>query len=254
MSRIVISDDEYLEREVIKRIANKTGTTVVGESANGRVAVELCGVLDPDMIIINLGMGGVNGLEAIKKIREKNKKLVIVLTSAYNKDLGALEGVYINEFLLKPIKPSKIEEILLKYKTAERNENQRKKISGVFLNLPRNMISKEIRAALDYIDSNYRENISLEKISSKVFLSCYYFSRLFKAEVGVTFSSYVIYKKIEAAKEMLENTSKSALEISNYLNFNEQTYFSKIFKKYVGETPSKYRRMIKMQKEERALQ
>jgi YesN/AraC family two-component response regulator len=116
------------------------------------------------------------------------------------------------------------------------------------------MISKEIKAALDYIDSNYTENISLEKISSKVFLSCYYFSRLFKAEVGVTFSSYVIYKKIEAAKEMLENTNKSALEISNFLNFNEQTYFSKIFKKYVGETPSKYRRVARMQKEARASQ
>ena len=63
---------------------------------------------------------------------------------------------------------------------------------------------------------------------------------LFKKETGMTFSEYVMRKKTETARNMIDYSGYSLSQIANILAFGSQSYFVKVFKKYEGITPGKY--------------
>lgn len=102
--------------------------------------------------------------------------------------------------------------------------------------------SKQVIKAIDYISEHLHEKIKMQDVVDYLSLSIPYFSRLFKAETGVTFSDYLTIKKVEVASDMLRFSENSTSEISNILNFSSQSYFIKIFKKYTGMTPCEYKR------------
>jgi len=116
---------------------------------------------------------------------------------------------------------------------------------------PGHMQSDNVAAVLSYIEKHYKENITLESVSNAIYLNPNYVSRLFKKEVGVTMSSYIIFKKLEEAKKMLEHTDKSIIDISAATGFTELSYFCKVFKKNVGFTPRDYRTKIRQSGAER---
>lgn len=101
--------------------------------------------------------------------------------------------------------------------------------------------SKPILKALDYISDHLHSRILIEDVSEYLSLSIPYLSRLFKAELGMSFSQYIIIKKVEAAASMLQFSDYSALDISNYFAFSSHSYFIKVFKKHIGMTPKEYR-------------
>nr|WP_263323635.1 response regulator [Neobacillus sp. Marseille-Q6967] len=100
---------------------------------------------------------------------------------------------------------------------------------------------KEILEAFQYVAMNIEKKISLDEVSSHLYLNPSYFSRLFKKEVGETFVEYVTKMKLTRAKELLEQTADSVGKICERLGYDNQSYFIKIFKNYVGVTPIEYR-------------
>ncbi|WP_419954479.1 response regulator transcription factor [Neobacillus niacini] len=100
---------------------------------------------------------------------------------------------------------------------------------------------KEILDAFKYVTMNIEKKITLDEVSSYLYLNPSYFSRLFKKEVGETFVEYVTKMKINRAKELLEQTTDSVGKICERLGYDNQSYFIKIFKNYVGVTPIEYR-------------
>lgn len=103
---------------------------------------------------------------------------------------------------------------------------------------------KGIDSLLNYIEMNIREGITLEDLANYSNRNVYYLSKLFKKEMGVNFIDYLTDRKMETAKEMLEDPSIPIKRISIELAYNEPNYFSKVFKKNVGVTPSQYREKI----------
>lgn len=99
-----------------------------------------------------------------------------------------------------------------------------------------------IRPALNYIESHLDEKIYLEKMAYICNISPSYFSKIFKREQGTNFSSYVVAKKLEAAKKVLEETNQPIVNISLDFGFEDAGYFIKVFKKAYGETPASYRK------------
>ena len=97
-----------------------------------------------------------------------------------------------------------------------------------------------VRAA-DYIRKNYHRDLSLDEVSSKLGLSPYYFSKLFKEETGSNFVEYVTNLRIGKAKEMLSREECSMKEICAEVGYSDPNYFSRIFKKNTGLTPTEYR-------------
>jgi YesN/AraC family two-component response regulator len=260
MYRVVVADDEFLEREFIKEtIRNMGGTDIVGESNNGITAVDLCSVLKPDLVFLNCGMGGVmGGAEAASRIHQADRNIIIVLTSAEEnrfRSEGSQEpnGVSsASECLLKPIKAEKIKEIILKYE-GRRNPGSRvsPRLKKRLKFYPPNIMSKEITQALAYIEAHYWENVNLETAASNVSLSRHYFSKLFKKEVGMNFSQYILEKRLKEAKRMLEESDCSIADISILVGFQEHNYFGRVFKRFSGFTPSEYRKKCVLLKKER---
>lgn len=101
--------------------------------------------------------------------------------------------------------------------------------------------SKTIITCQNYILKNIYEELSLQKLAHITNNNPSYLSTLFKKEVGIPLIEYIHREKVEEAKKLLILTDISILDISTWLNFNNQSYFNKIFKKYTLLTPKKYR-------------
>lgn len=95
--------------------------------------------------------------------------------------------------------------------------------------------------ALHYIDTHYEENIRLDEVARHVGLNPSYFSTIFKREMEINFSQYIMKKKIEEACRLLRMTNRSLVDISNELGFDNQSYFSRSFKKHMGVSPNQFR-------------
>lgn len=99
-----------------------------------------------------------------------------------------------------------------------------------------------LKPALDYIELNYRNQITQTQLADLCHLSPAYFSRLFAKEMGESPSVYLSRKKIQHACDLLENSELSINQISDELNFSSPGYFIKVFKKFEGITPLVYRK------------
>lgn len=92
-----------------------------------------------------------------------------------------------------------------------------------------------------YIEENYQKDIVLDDVSRQLHISPYYFSKLFKKKVGKNFIEYLTDVRMEKAKELLRNSSKSIKEICIEVGYADSNYFSRIFKKNVGLSPTEYK-------------
>lgn len=101
--------------------------------------------------------------------------------------------------------------------------------------------SATITACQHYIYDHLYDDIKLDHLAQMCHLSPNYLSSLFKKEVGTPLSEYIQRQRVDEAKKLLLLTNYSILDISMWLNFNDQSYFIKIFKKYTGLTPRQFR-------------
>ena len=101
--------------------------------------------------------------------------------------------------------------------------------------------NESIISAIEFIDNNLDKRLTLDQVAGKVYLSDYYFSKLFKRETGLSFSVYLNARKIQKAMILLKESDDSINEISDALGFTRLSYFSQTFKKYTGYAPTKYR-------------
>lgn len=98
-----------------------------------------------------------------------------------------------------------------------------------------------VQRAKEYINENYRKDLSLDELSRELDISPYYFSKLFKEETGSNFVEYLTGLRMDRAKELLKDESLSMKEICAAIGYSDPNYFSRIFKKNVGLTPTEYR-------------
>ncbi|MCR5719627.1 MAG: AraC family transcriptional regulator, partial [Lachnospiraceae bacterium] len=118
-------------------------------------------------------------------------------------------------------------------------------LSASEVNSARDKVLKSpVKKAIDYIKDNYSKDLSLDQISRMVDVSPYYFSKLFKKEEGVGFIDYLTNLRIEKAKEMLMDDTKSIRDVCTLVGYQDPNYFSRIFKKMTGTTPTEYKEGI----------
>ncbi len=112
--RILIVDDHPLTRSALTALLGQNGFTVVGEAADGEAAITRARELSPDLILLDLSMPGMNGLQALPKLREAAPDAeVVVLTASGTEDnlLGAIRGGAAG-YLLKSEPPERLVEFL----------------------------------------------------------------------------------------------------------------------------------------------
>lgn len=104
--------------------------------------------------------------------------------------------------------------------------------------------SKLIKRAQNYMKANFSSDITLKEVADVVNLSQHYFSRLFKSEVGVSFSEYLIRTRLNAAKKLMVDPALPISHISLQVGYNDASYFSRTFRKYEHVSPSLYREEV----------
>ena len=113
--RILIVDDEKLARDRLRELVNDIGGhTVVGEGANGNEAVEKAAELNPDILLMDIRMPGMDGLEAAMHLMGMESPPSVIFTTAY--DQHALDAFEVNavDYLLKPIRKDRLANALVK--------------------------------------------------------------------------------------------------------------------------------------------
>ena len=101
-----------------------------------------------------------------------------------------------------------------------------------------------VRSINNYINENYATSLSLKRLAKLFFFNENYLGRLYKKEMGISFSDYVTQVRLEHACNMLKNTEKTIIEISCESGFNNVTYFNRVFKTEFGKTPTAYKAEI----------
>lgn len=113
-------------------------------------------------------------------------------------------------------------------------ENERKKIKEINL--------EPIQKVKAYIQSHYKENMTLEELSKIAGFNSNYFSGMFKKETGETITEYILSVRIGRAKELLKDKNIKINEVPEKVGIGDTKYFTKQFKKVAGLTPSQYRK------------
>ena len=104
--------------------------------------------------------------------------------------------------------------------------------------------SLTIREAIAFMDARVKESLSLPEVAEYVNLNPSYLSVLFKEQTSVTFSEYLMRRKVQEAKKLLVSSGMSIDEVAAAIGYQSPKYFIKLFKQFEGTTPGRYRRQF----------
>lgn len=116
MASILIVDDAAFMRMMIKDILSKNGFSVVGEAENGLKAVEKYKELNPDLVIMNITMPEMDGIQAVKQIKSLDPSARIIMCSAMGQQAMVIESIQAGakDFIVKPFQAERVIEAVKK--------------------------------------------------------------------------------------------------------------------------------------------
>lgn len=240
---IMLVDDEKLILDGLKKLYSweKNGYMLTGEAMDGIAAIELALKLRPDIILLDINIPFLNGLEVIKKLKPTLSKTKYIIVSGYDdyKLMRTAIKLQTSDYLLKPIQPSELhstlqhvrEEIFDQIHTFQSGSSQKKLENHSTL----------YEQMTEYIDRHLEEKLSLSRLSEEFSMSADYISNFFKKMGGINFTDYLNTRRIARAKTLLKTTDWSIGIISEYVGFSDYRYFNKVFRNYLHMTPSQYR-------------
>lgn len=113
---ILISDDAAFMRMMIKDILTKNGYNVVGEAENGLKAVEKYSETKPDLVLMDITMPEMDGIQALKKIKEQDPGATVIMCSAMGQQAMVIESIQAGakDFIVKPFQADRVIEAVKK--------------------------------------------------------------------------------------------------------------------------------------------
>jgi two-component system chemotaxis response regulator CheY len=113
---ILICDDAAFMRMMIKDILTKNGYTVAGEAENGAKAVEKYAELHPDLVLMDITMPEMDGIQALKKIKESHPQASVIMCSAMGQQAMVIESIQsgAKDFIVKPFQADRVIEAVRK--------------------------------------------------------------------------------------------------------------------------------------------
>ncbi len=237
MLRVFLAEDEYVIREGIKKNIDweAVGCEFCGEAADGETALEKVTELKPDLIISDIRMPFMDGLEFCSKAKELFPDIHIILLTGYEEFEYARKAIDIGvvRYLTKPISREELSKILSDISSRYKGKEDETAAA---------QYREVICSVIEYIEEHYaEEDLSLSKAAEHIGLSPNHLSAVFKEETGRSFTKYLTDHRIKTAKNLLDTSKKRSSEIAELVGYPDPHYFSSVFKKQTGMTPSQYR-------------
>lgn len=232
---VLIVDDEPIELEQLEFLVHlHFPTWNIYKAPFGSTAIEIAESLSKrnqliQLALMDIKLPGSSGLEVAAKLRSLIPGMEIVIISAFQNFEYAKQSIHLKvmDYLVKPVIEQELVEVLQTF-LIEHPE---------FDNY-----SEVVREVLRLVKNKFREPLKLSVIADCLHINVSYLSRLFRDEVGVNFSDYLLNYRIEQAKRLLlQNKNWSISHIADECGFNSQHYFSNAFKKVVQCTPKEFR-------------
>lgn len=119
--RVVIVDDEPLARDRLRRLlADFPGYEVVGEAGDGETALDVIDDEEPDLVLLDIRMGGMDGLQVARSMQDMDLPPAVIFTTAYSEHALSAFDANAQAYLLKPIRAEKLKEALLRVRKPTR--------------------------------------------------------------------------------------------------------------------------------------
>ena len=261
MIRLLIADDERMEREALADIVMRRfeHEVTVEMAENGRKAADTAVLWEADLILMDIEMPGMNGLDAARAVLEQRPECKVIFITAYSLFQYAHEAVHLGacDYLLKPVDPDELEASIRRAIRQIETERKLETLAPVQPE-PEPAAAAEGQPEADtpessqnalvmdhvrrYLEDNYMFDISLDSVGEILHISPAYLSAQFKKYQKMNFLDCLTELRINAAKELLADPFRSAAEVASMVGYEDASYFARAFKKRTGMTPTQYRK------------
>lgn len=271
MYGLLIVEDELIERQVLKKTLQKRfgDQCLIWEAENGKEAVEVFAREEIQVAILDIGMPGMNGIQAAEIIRKEGPECCIIFLTAYDRFDYARKAISVGamEYLLKPyssrevinvvgealriagqherwrqgeaVESELIKKNLRHFLDSEEEKEQEQESQAEDLSYTR--LSVMASMVEEYIRSHYMNEISMNDAARAVNYSEPYFCKMFKLQYGQNFTSYLAEYRINEAKKLLCRPNVNVKDVGVSVGYPDSNYFTKVFRRLTGMNPSEYR-------------
>ncbi|NIK78592.1 YesN/AraC family two-component response regulator [Paenibacillus castaneae] len=264
MLKLLIAEDVKTVRDMLVKAIpwEKMGIKLLGSAENGEEALAWLEREAPDLLLTDIGMPRMNGLELIAAVKARKPSVRCIILSGLNEFEHARQAVKLQvlEYVLKPIDPQEIQTVFMRAASQLRKEREARQESDFALqsakeklpNLMEGLPAEEwagslkkkklVEQALQYLKEHYaRRELALSDVSGSVGLSDKYLNVIFKEVTGMTMNHWIIRLRMEEASRLLENPGIKIYEVCDRIGYTDQDHFRESFKKQYGLTPTEFR-------------
>lgn len=235
---LVVEDENLIRRGLVYQVDwTEVNCIVAGEAATGAEGLEKIKTLHPDIVITDIRMPDMDGLEMLRQGRSQCRFSAIIL-SGYSQFEYAREAIHLGvaEYLLKPVDIGELKRCLLSIGREEKPADmQPQEVPEIE---PGAVKNKYVAIMLQYIREHYAEPISLTDLSQELDISCTHLNAKFKEELGDTFHSFLNAYRVRRAVELQKQGKYKLHEIAEMVGFSDYKYFNRVFKKHTGYSPN----------------
>ena len=236
MKIVIIDDEPKIRKGLSKILTARPGWHVMGAFAEAQSAIDFLSENEADVVVTDIAMPGLTGLDLIEKLHDTDKNLVFVILSGYARFEYAQRAIDlgVKKYLMKPTSPDEVLQTLEQIE-AERDDGLRAVVSQKGTN---NLL---ILRAQEYIDLHYRSKCTLKDVAAALYISPNYLSDLFKKHTGMKFSDYLLEIRMEKARQCLMDVHYKVGDVSTLVGFSDPRYFSSTFRKRYQMSPLEFR-------------
>lgn len=249
MYKLMAVDDEKAMCDVLAEIIpwEELGVEFVGCCTNGPDAYKMALELKPDIIMTDIKMPGMNGIELMKKLTEAGLKSRFLLLSAYAEFEYARAAMKYNvkHYLLKPCNEEQIQQAVSEICGELVRQKAMEQDKGDYAEGYSDITKKVLRIVEGELANS---DLSLKWIAEeKLFMNVDYISKKFSTDTGQRFSVYLNALRLNKAKELLVSSENSNVYlIAEEIGYgNNPQYFSQVFKKMTGLSPTEYKKKMR---------